>query len=101
MSTIKAGDYVHYTAPHGTKENGRVKRISDKIAFVVFHCDNDWKNYLKYTAASTRLADIHPGWVDEHGKILPEYCDHHYIPTNNKWESAIQSECIYCGNVIN
>ena len=26
-------------------------------------------------------------------------CDHHYIPTNSKWQSATQVRCCFCGDV--
>lgn len=67
---MKAGDYVHYTSPHGAKENGRVKRISEQVTFVVFHCDGYWQDYCNYTAASTATQDLQPGWVDADGNTI-------------------------------
>lgn len=95
MSNIIPGAKVHYTAPHGEKSNGIVKSITEDAAFVVFHCDN-WENYKEYTGQHTKLSDISYGWVDENGRILKEYCDHHYIHTNAKWRPVNERQCIYC-----
>ena len=29
---------------------GKIKQWNDRFIFVVFNCDNDWKNYADYTA---------------------------------------------------
>lgn len=76
---LKNGDKVHYTAPHGAKENGIIKSISDdgdmKLAFVVYHCDDDWENYENYTGAATELDSLTIGWmhdvnIKEYGKAM-------------------------------
>lgn len=76
MSTeIKPGAKVHYTAPHGAKENGIVKSMNDSktAAWVVYHCAGDWDNYKDYTGQHTNIKDITYGWVDESGNIPPEF----------------------------
>lgn len=99
---MKQGDYVHYTEPTTRKkENGRVKSVSEGRAFVVYHCAGEWENFMNYTGQSTDKVDLSPGWVDEKGNLLPEYCDHHYIPTNAKWQPANQSKCCFCGHITN
>lgn len=37
---------------------GRIKSWNDEWIFVVYNCDNDWKNYQEYTAAATRPVDL-------------------------------------------
>lgn len=56
------GDSVHYTAPHGAKENGIVKEVSGQVAWVVFKCGDNWENYRDYTAASTPFESLTHGW---------------------------------------
>lgn len=101
MGEIETGAYVHYKSPHGSKENGRVKSINGDTAFVVFNCAGEWEHYRDYTGQSTKIADLSYGWVDEKGKLGKEFCDHHYIPTNAKWQSANQARCCFCGDIIN
>lgn len=96
---MKQGDYVHYTN-HGKKENGRVKSVEDGYAFVVYHCGGDWDNFRNYTGARTETDNLSKGWVDENGRLLPQHCDHHYIPTNAKWQSETQRQCVHCGHII-
>lgn len=62
---IKEGMKVHYTSPHGSKENGIVKSFSENktIVFVVYHCDNEWENYKNYTGAATNIQDLTAGWA--------------------------------------
>jgi|SRR6185503_17824480 len=88
MREIKEGTKVYYTTPYGKKSNGIVKSFNDDktIAFVVYHCGNDWKNYRDYTGAATNIDEIEYGWVDENGILMKEFCDHHYTPTNAKME---------------
>lgn len=97
---IKAGKKVHYTAPHGKKENGIVKSVDENIAFVVYHCDNDWDKYFDYTGAATNLTDLKYGWVDENGNLLKEFCNHHYIPSASKWQPQGRMTCINCNDTI-
>lgn len=94
------GDRVYYTSRHGSKENGIIKRIEGRLVFVVYHCNEDWGNYENYTGAATNIEDLQPGWVDENGKILPEFCNHEYRHTNAKWQPINQMECINCGHII-
>lgn len=63
---MKVGDKVHYIAFKGSKpENGIVKEIRerDKIAFIVYKCDNQWIRYRDFTGCSTKLEDLKMGWV--------------------------------------
>lgn len=60
---VKIGDKVTYYTPH-KKEKGRVKSISDNHnTFVVYNCNEDWDNYMNYTAARTRNQDLIIGWI--------------------------------------
>lgn len=93
---LNKGDKVTYCPAHGAKEKGIVKEVRDKIAFVVYHCDNEWDRYEEYTGAATNISDLKLGWMDDESKE----CDHHYIPTNAKWQSATQRECCHCGHII-
>lgn len=98
---IKKGTKVYYTSPHGKKENGIVKSIGDDSAFVVYNCGGEWKFYMNYTGVHTLLKNLTYGWVDETGNLLKEFCDHHYTPTNSKWQSINQVQCQWCGDIIN
>ena len=100
MREIKKGTKVHYTSPHGEITNGIVKSITEGAAFVVYHCNGEWDKYFNYTAAHTYLNNIKFGWVDDEGKILKEYCDHHYIPSASKWQPINRRTCIYCNDTI-
>lgn len=95
--TIRVGAHVHYTPK---KENGIVKSVVDDMAFVVYHWGDDEKKYRDFTGVSTKLSDLRYGWVDEKGNLLKEYCDHHYTPTNAKWQSFHQRRCQWCGDTI-
>jgi len=61
---MKAGDFVHYTPIRGAKENGRIKSMGDDFAFVVYKCDDNWRDFMLYTGARTDLNDLTPGWID-------------------------------------
>lgn len=100
MNEIKEGAYVHYISPNGKKENGIVKSMDTQNAFVVYHWDDDPKEYRQYTGAQTSLEYLRYGWVDGNGDILPEYCDHHYISSAGKWQPINRRTCIYCGHTI-
>ena len=65
MEKFVPGECVHYTAPHGKKENGIVKSVNEfgTAAFVVYNCNGDWVNYADYTAQHTNICDINTGWV--------------------------------------
>jgi len=97
---IKVGAKVHYTSPNGKKENGIVKVLSKYIAFVVYHCNNDWGNYKDYTGQSTELKALSFGWVDDGGNILKEFCDHYYLQNNSKWTPINKKTCQFCGDVV-
>lgn len=100
MAEIKEGSYVHYCLSYGAKENGRVKSMCNEYAFVVFKCAGEWDKYQDYTGQRVALSDLRYGWVDENGNLQKQFCDHHYIPTNAKWQSATQVRCCFCGDII-
>jgi hypothetical protein len=76
---MKAGDKVHYTAPHGKKENGIIKSINESGdgAFVVYNCNEDWDNYENYTGAHTRLSTLTEGWIEQSSSLwlVPSGCE--------------------------
>ena len=47
------------------KDHGVIKSFSDdpRYAFVVFKCNDDWKNYQNYTAQRTPIKYLKPGWI--------------------------------------
>ena len=60
--------YVPYNGcPKSKWENGIVKSYSNenKLAFVVYHCHNDWDHYFRYTGESTVYEDLLRGWKEE------------------------------------
>lgn len=69
VKSFKVGDKVHYSPLRKyslTKqyENGIVKEIvDDEYVRVVYHCDNDWKNFKNYTSALTATRDLYSGWL--------------------------------------
>lgn len=97
---LKPGTLCHYSPNHGQKQNGKVKSIGENYAFVVFHCNNEWDKYEDYTGQRVDLDSLRYGWVDKKGDLKPEYCDHRYIATNAKWQSATQRQCCFCGHTI-
>jgi hypothetical protein len=58
LTNIDIGRHVVYTNGIGNKEFGRIKDWNDKWVFVVYHCDDQWKNYRDYTAAATSPYDL-------------------------------------------
>lgn len=52
---FKQGDYVIYRKPFDNLDPqlGRIKFIAEGGAFVVYHCDKNWDNYLDYTGVLT------------------------------------------------
>lgn len=68
---FKNGDKVHYIpfegAPESQMENGMVKRVhpTQQAAWVVYHCADDWANFMDYTGALTDYTDLEAGWVGE------------------------------------
>lgn len=70
ISEVSVGQRVHYIPFKGCsedqKENGIIKTIHPSYqdsTWVVYHCNNDWKNLQDYTAALTKLKDLKLGWV--------------------------------------
>jgi hypothetical protein len=62
MNKFKKGDKVTYNNGY-KKEKGIVKSISDENnTFVVYHCGEDWKNFMDYTAARTSNVYLTLGW---------------------------------------
>jgi len=67
QSDLKVGDKVRYQPVHYDEkfENGLIKNIPgyaiDSV-YVVYDCNEDWKNYTDYTSALTYLKDIKLGW---------------------------------------
>jgi hypothetical protein len=63
QGTVKfsKGDKVTYKPK---QEKGIVKSVSDdeNIAFVAYHCDGDWDNFMNYTGAATNISDLKLGW---------------------------------------
>ena len=65
---FKVKQKVHYIPFKGCDpsqyENGIVKSIqNEKYVFVVYHCNEDWKNINNYTAASTRISQLKAEWI--------------------------------------
>ena len=75
IDTIKVGDKVYYQPDYykkdGKFENGIVKSIpSCRVAVrVVYHCNDDWDNYMDYTAALTDVKDLYIGWNSPLGEL--------------------------------
>lgn len=63
---LERGDKVCYIPFDGCSEdlyeNGIVKSVNESVAFVVYHCNNDWENYMNYTGAATNFNDLKLGW---------------------------------------
>ena len=51
------GKWVLYTSGD-KKEIGMIKSWNDKVVFVVYHCNNDWNNYIDYTGCATDPKDL-------------------------------------------
>lgn len=62
---MKEGDFVHYNPFFGEKQNGRIKSINNRYAYVVYQCDGDWGNYQNHTSVLTPLVQLKEGWVGE------------------------------------
>ena len=69
ISKLNIGDKVHYKPSHFSHyrdykaENGKVKRITNDLVFVVYHCDNNWDSYEDYTSAATNPRYLEYGWI--------------------------------------
>ncbi len=53
-----AGRYVIYIDGTGEENKGRIKSWNDIWIFVVYHCAEEWDNYMEYTAAATDPCDL-------------------------------------------
>ena len=69
---LNPGDKVHYMPSKKSfiqkTENGIVKRFDPEfpdVAFVVYYCSNDWKNFKDYTAQCTKVVDLALGWTKD------------------------------------
>ncbi len=62
---IYIGQYVHYAPSHGSRENGRVKSVTEHGVFVVYKCGGNWDHYQDYTGANTPIEDLRPGWTEK------------------------------------
>lgn len=63
-TTLHIGDKVTYVTSHSKPEHGIVKSFAlNGNPFVVYNCNNDWKNYENYTAANTDKSDLVLGWI--------------------------------------
>lgn len=63
INKFKEGDKVTYTTDY-KKEKGIIKEVFEEsqVAFVVYHCNNDWYNYKKYTGALTNFKNLKLNW---------------------------------------
>ena len=65
---LKKGDKVCYIpydgCPKHLYENGIVKSAEGSVAFVAYHCNEDWDNYMDYTGAATYLNNLKLGWKE-------------------------------------
>jgi hypothetical protein len=75
----KVGDKVHYSPQYYLKlptkyENGIIKEVvDDEYVRVVFHCNDDWENYNKYTGALTPVRDLYHGWAVDVIKLTKRF----------------------------
>lgn len=60
---LHVGQKVHYMPAVGEPENGIVKAVGERVAWVVYRCDGQWDRHQEFTGASTRLEDLREGWV--------------------------------------
>ena len=58
LTSDDVGRWVEYTAPHGVKERGRIKSFNDSFVFVVYHCAQQWYEYMNYTGCATKPEDL-------------------------------------------
>lgn len=57
------GDKVTYVTKN-KMERGIIKSIADENhVFVVYNCNDDWKNYRDYTAQKTNVNNLILGWI--------------------------------------
>lgn len=67
ISELSVGSKVRYQPSHYRDdqwENGIVKEILSNMdgVRVVYYCDNNWDNFMDYTAAVTSVEDLKLGW---------------------------------------
>ncbi len=43
---------------YNKRERGRIKDWNDEFIFVVYHCDDQWDKFYRYTAAATMPEDL-------------------------------------------
>ncbi len=57
LNPFDLGSFIYYGEE---KQKGKIKSYNNekKIAFVVYSCNNDWNNYLQYTAEATNYEDL-------------------------------------------
>lgn len=60
---FKPGDKVTYMTGYNY-EIGIVKSVckDNEHVFVVYNCNEKWKDFRNYTAAKTKIADLTKGW---------------------------------------
>ncbi len=52
------GKWVVYTAPHGTRERGKIKSWNVYHIFVVYNCAGEWDRFQDYTGQATSPKDL-------------------------------------------
>jgi len=62
---FKVGDKVTYFHTNTTAgQKGIIKSLSNNMdIFVVYNCNNDWKNYQDYTGQNTPIENLKHGWL--------------------------------------
>lgn len=62
---MKAGYKVTYVPDHGNIQWGIIKEMhpTEKFAWVVYHCNDDWDDYENYTGQLTNLKNLKRGWI--------------------------------------
>lgn len=56
---FKPGDKVIFLP---TGEKGIVKSVKGRVAHIVYHCDENWRNYNNYTGELTSISSLEKGW---------------------------------------
>lgn len=99
---IEIGKYIRYK-PSTDKKLGRIKSYDgqQKVAWVVYECDEDWDNFMNYTSALTPYKDL---FVIEDPKIKKKMkANKTYISLEtNKLlkDCGIESEYVYLEHVV-
>jgi len=70
VEDLAVGDRVTFVYPldfGGKPSHGRVKRVEipgvHNAVFVVFHCNEQWDDFMNYTAQLTNLQCLRLGWL--------------------------------------